>query len=120
MRVVVSKVHHVTIMEAKKHALTSGYHDRETKSNKQINQGCNYQVLLGLRVAVLVSIYLSTFLAFCGLEDSTISTPTNFTLSRTRKAEKRKVRTENERVERCNVMTRRKTSPYLSWLRHIC
>ena len=82
--------------------LKNGSHDRETRSNQRVNHACSYQVLLGLPVAVLLSIYLSTSLAFCGKEDATVSTPeNNFILSRTRKAEKRKARTEKARVERC-------------------
>lgn len=69
-------------------------HGRETRSDQPESHTCNYQVLLGLPVAVLVSIYLSTSLAFCGKEDANVSTPTNLILLRTRKAEKRKARTE--------------------------
>ena len=81
--------------------LKNGSHDRETRNNQRVSHAWNYQVLLGLPVAVLVSIYLLKSLAFCGKEDATVSTPTNFILSRTRKAEKRKARTEKARVERC-------------------
>lgn len=76
-------------------------HGRETRSDQPESHTCNYQVLLGLPVAVLVSIYLSTSLAFCGKEDANVSTPTNLILLRTRKAEKRKARTEKAWVERC-------------------
>ena len=79
----------------------TGSHDRETRCNQRGNHARNYQGLLGLPVAVLMSIYVSTSLAFCGKEDATVSTPTNFILSRTYKAEERKARTEKARVERC-------------------
>ena len=79
----------------------TGSHDRETRCNQRGNHARNYQVLLGLPVAVLMSIYVSTSFAFCGKEDATVSTPTNLILSRTHKAEKRKARTEKARVERC-------------------
>lgn len=81
--------------------LKNSSHDRETRSNQRESRACKNRVLLGLPVAVLVFIYLSTSLAFCGKEDSTVSTPTNLIFSRTRKAEKRKARTEKARVERC-------------------
>jgi len=81
--------------------LKNSSHDRKTRSNQRESRACKNHVLLGLPVAVLVSIYLSTSLAFCGKDDSTVSTPTNLIFSRTRKAEKRKARTEKARVERC-------------------
>ena len=59
----------------------NGSHDHETRNNQRGNHACNYQVLLGLPVAILMSIYLSTSRAFCGKEDTTVSTPTNFILS---------------------------------------
>ena len=79
--------------------IKSGSHDRETRSNQRVNHAYNYQVLLGLPVAVLLSIYLSTSLAFCGKEDATASTPeNNFILSRTRKAEKRRWKPVEDRL----------------------
>jgi len=81
--------------------LKNSSHDRETRSNQRESRASNNHFLLGLPVAVLVSIYLSTSLSFCGKEDSTVSTPTNLILSRTRKAEKRKAQTEKARVEKC-------------------
>ena len=81
--------------------LKNGSHDREMKNNQRVSHACNYQVLLGLPVALLVSIYLSTSLTFCGKEDVTVSTPTNFILSQTCKAEKREAQTEKAQVEKC-------------------
>ena len=78
-----------------------GSHEREEKGDLRKTHACNYQLFLGLPVAVLVSICLSSSLAFCGKEDATVPTPTNFIFSRTRKAEKRKARTEKARAERC-------------------
>ena len=79
----------------------TGSHDHEARYNQRGKNACNYQVLLGLPVAVLMYIFVSTSLAFCGKEDATVSTPTNFILSRTHKVEKRKARTEKARAERC-------------------
>ena len=58
--------------------LKNGSRDRESKSNQRESHECNYQVLLGLPVAVLVSIYLSLSLAFFRNEDATALTNTNF------------------------------------------
>ena len=81
--------------------LKNGSSDCETKSNRRESHACNYQVLLGLPVAVLVSIYISSSLAICGNEYATTPTNTNFIFSRMPKAEKRKPQTEKASVERC-------------------
>ena len=100
------------------YVLNNGCGDRETKSNQRESQARNYQVLLGQPVTVsfIVPCILRKRRCYC-----TYSHKLYF-FSRTRKAEKRKDRTEKHQLRDVNVdfsLTRiQKTSPYLSWLSH--